>query len=398
MQDDEFASVAESESVEPTPDFSTFPQDDQPHPADQVNPALWPYYLFFRPRLFFIHFVLTAVPALTVLAAWAYGIASTINRMERNAMRSDQTVNEAMLGSWSVYWVVVATGGILSGGLYWLFGGWWYNKRLRFCGVHKGPMETMLGRRVYLYAALTLALPTIGMTLYETIKYPTPLDTFGGNDDYWLYLLFMIFPFWSIWTSYAGATTCFDLKRGKAILWFIVLPGIVYGLLFGVIIVIAMMPYIRFYESPDLASANTYRGQMMSFHYPGNWIKEPPDPALPAGEECVALEPPQDAYLSFRTFDYEGSPQTLFENYRDELRPSLGDLQPQGDMLTELGPFKGVGRVFETTINDQPCEVRLFICPRPNDQVLIVYQVIHTDHAELVDEGLGLVHRTWVWR
>jgi len=56
-------------------------------------------------------------------------------------------------------------------------------------------------------------------------------------------VLFLIFPFWSLWVSYTGAKTMFDVSPGKAKLWFLILPSAFYVLAFGLIATLfALMP------------------------------------------------------------------------------------------------------------------------------------------------------------
>lgn len=398
MRDEDSGPVAESQPADES--LSLFPPqapsaDDPLHPEESVNPALWPIYLFFKPRTFFVHFVLTAVPGLTVLAAWAYGVAGAIDELDSKA---DRPGMDQFFQSWQGYWITVVAVGIFGGAMYWLFGGWWYNVRLRYCGVRRGPLEAMLGRRVYLYAAQTLALPTIGLAIYETVAYPTPLAATEGVDDYWVYLLFLIFPFWSIWTSYVGATTCFELKRAKAILWFVILPGIFYGLIVGFVVAAMSMPYFNMYEAADLASPRVYTGRTMSFHYPGNWIPEAADSFTPADEEYAGFEPPQDAYLGFDVYAMDGTPTELFEALCEEFKQTMPDMQPHGPLLTRWGPIEGTGRVFRGTIEGEPYELQLIVSPRPGERAMVAHVFCHVDQLDLFNEGIKLIHRTWVWR
>jgi nucleoside recognition membrane protein YjiH len=46
-------------------------------------------------------------------------------------------------------------------------------------------------------------------------------------DEAWTTTL-LIFPFWSCFVSYRGSSTISNLKRGKALTWFLVLPSLVY--------------------------------------------------------------------------------------------------------------------------------------------------------------------------
>jgi hypothetical protein len=47
---------------------------------------------------------------------------------------------------------------------------------------------------------------------------------------------FVLFPFWSIATSYIGIRTLFAVVRWKAVTWFIVLPAMAYGITLGAIV------------------------------------------------------------------------------------------------------------------------------------------------------------------
>ena len=48
-------------------------------------------------------------------------------------------------------------------------------------------------------------------------------------------VLLLVFPFWSCVVSYRGVLARFDVRRGRARLWFLILPMALYLIAFGVI-------------------------------------------------------------------------------------------------------------------------------------------------------------------
>ena len=97
-------------------------------PATEPPGSQWLFYLFFKPRLFYQHFVVSPVPALTVIAAICFGIAEAANRLDD---RLDRVTAEA----WPAYWGIVAAAGLLGAAFTVVIGGWWYRYRLERCGA-----------------------------------------------------------------------------------------------------------------------------------------------------------------------------------------------------------------------------------------------------------------------
>ena len=59
-------------------------------------------------------------------------------------------------------------------------------------------------------------------------------------------LIILIFPFWSLVVSYIGVRTTFDVSKWRARTWFIILPGILYVVLFGGLTALyALMPALQ---------------------------------------------------------------------------------------------------------------------------------------------------------
>ena len=133
--------------------------------------------------------------------------------------------------SWLSYWVAVAVLGLISTAFIWTIGGWWYRKRLMWSGVSDPDAKTSW--LVYIYASFVYAAPALLGALIFTMAYADYVTYFDANESF--SLLFLVFPFWSLWVSYTGVKTMFDVAPGKARLWFLILPATIYVMMFGLI-------------------------------------------------------------------------------------------------------------------------------------------------------------------
>jgi hypothetical protein len=53
-----------------------------------------------------------------------------------------------------------------------------------------------------------------------------------------------VFPFWSLGTSFAAAITLFEVRRGRARLWFVILPALTYLVAYGALGVLAGLLFV----------------------------------------------------------------------------------------------------------------------------------------------------------
>ena len=136
-----------------------------------------------------------------------------------------------MAGSWLVYWPVVIAAGVVGAAFIWYVGGWWYNLRLRWSGA--GEFDKRQGRLLFTFAALVAAIPTLGYTIVATAVFPDYLAAWTSEEPWSAVLL--IFPFWSLAVSYRGIRAMFPVRTAPARLWFVILPGLAYLLILGVI-------------------------------------------------------------------------------------------------------------------------------------------------------------------
>ncbi|MBF0382814.1 MAG: hypothetical protein HQL69_17475 [Magnetococcales bacterium] len=146
---------------------------------------------------------------------------------------------EPVLESWVGYWSGVLLFGAIGGLFLWWIGGWWYKIRIKWSG-HRDP-DSRIARLVYVYSSFTRAGPTVVSIVFLSLFFDHYLD-YWQNPDFNLSPFLMIFPFWSLATSYIGVTTCFEVSKTKARIWFLILPVTFY--LLGLTVVVGLISYI----------------------------------------------------------------------------------------------------------------------------------------------------------
>lgn len=219
---------------------------DKPHSQPELidsqqamRPPLHPsglWDLFFSPSRFFAERTLDWSPY-HLVAIWIVGMSATIDRIDRNLIRADlgspRQGLEIFAEIWGGYWFIVLLGGLMSGAFIWLVGGWWYRVRLGWSGAMRADKRE--ARLVYIYASLVSALPSILVMVFATLLFKD-YAAYRSSEEYWSSLL-ILFLFWSVVVSYKGVMTRFDVHRGKAQLWFLWLPIMVYLVAAGAVLV-----------------------------------------------------------------------------------------------------------------------------------------------------------------
>ena len=206
----------------------------QLRPGDLVD-------LFSRPRLFFSGGINLGGVRNLLPVVWITGIAAQIDRINAEILRHDFDVERAtwaliepiVTGPWAYFWAWVLGFGIVTGGLIYLIGGWWYRMRLVFSGSGE-KTDKDLARQVYMFAGLVAALPSLLLAIGLNIYFPNYMAAY--NSDELVSSFLPIFIFWSVAVSYVGARQSFSLTPWKARLWFLVLPALFYLLLIGAVL------------------------------------------------------------------------------------------------------------------------------------------------------------------
>jgi len=200
--------------------------------GDSRHASFWLLYLYARPRRFFGHFQRTATWFSTLYASLLVGLAYAIDRVSLKIVQSELTgrpkIPEFLLESWAAYWVFCVVLGCVSAAMYYGLGGWWYRVRLGWAGAVEP--DKRVARQVYIFAILVTALPCVIITGIDSFRFSTPMVAESRGGPAWLIVVAL--AFYSIYVSYRGVRTVFDTVRWKAVVWFLVLPLLVYIMAF----------------------------------------------------------------------------------------------------------------------------------------------------------------------
>lgn len=351
-------------------------EDDPPHPA------FWLTYLFFMPNSFFRYFVLKHTPGLTVLCAWIYGIAGAIDRMDQKILLGK---GFQFIDSWGSYWLFAITAGIFGGIFYFIIGGWWYIVRLGFSGAKGSDMH--LARRVYLFASQVWAVPALLAATVETGRYNSPLEMATGSASYWD-LIIIIFPFWSVWTSYVGVCSAFPVRRNKARLWFLILPCLVYLLAF----LLSIGLFTGFADSvpADMKRLNTHESNTMYFSYPGNWVidtnKEDYDP-----DHSVYVEPiMQDAIIKVMIYESYNKSEEELEATLNGFREGM-EIGSLSSSFNTMGSYEGTGSEYKVLIEGNAYTLRQFASQVGDGVILEAFELYQSSAKSAVLPGFMLI-------
>ncbi len=190
--------------------------------------------LVLRPKEFFEHHFQKRQSPYLFLVVFVVGIARAIDKMETQFAQvglRGGVIGLPQANSWTAYWVSAVLSGVLYGGLSYCLGGWWYDVRVGWAG---GQRDRESSRFLYLYAAFIPGVlqvtAMLGNTLEDKQPFPHELEGIG------LMLVFgtlMFATFYSVYVSYRGVRTVMDTPRWGALIWFLILPGLIYTLVFG---------------------------------------------------------------------------------------------------------------------------------------------------------------------
>lgn len=167
-----------------------------------------------------------------------FGLSYSIDRLDRTFLKYDLKGNYEQLeliNNWYYYWGFSIFGAILSGLLFYYFGGWFYNLRVKWS---KGTPDKETSRFIYLYSSFIPSLPTVIYSIHLTFNQPKPyilMNEDGGEGIIFpLFILFLIF--YGIYVSYQGV--CVTMKPAKWLgrIWFLILPVFMYFIALAMIL------------------------------------------------------------------------------------------------------------------------------------------------------------------
>lgn len=354
--------------------------------------GLWLIYLFFRPKIFFRHFVVEHAPLLTALAAWLYGISGVMDQIGEELLKAEFSGRtnpyEFLLNSWYYYWLLCLLLGVIAGAIYFQLGGWWYRKRLEYSGAVEP--DASLARRVYLYASLVYAIPAVLYGIWETQHYTSPGDAREGMDNGWLLIIAALF--WSVYVSYRGVRTAFITRKWAARLWFAILPAALYSLSLVLVVAALLLSSGYFSEEPDISHPQTAQHAQCLVKYPSNWVCE--KSTSDEYPHWLTVEPLMaDAYISFTLFEHPIDPQGEIDyTYNDFVeRFTVRNKQP----IEYWGQYKGCGYTFEMEI-DQLTYQGVSFAAAIDFGGFEVTQLCRTD-ASNQQPGFDMIRNSFIW-
>ncbi len=348
--------------------------------------ALWIVYLFFRPRKFFRHFATESNAALTLVCAWFFGMSGVIDRLSTREVKG---LGEPFEENWLLRWLFIAGIGVVGGVMFYGIGGWWYRVRLGWAGATRA--DPFLARRVYLFASQILAVPTLLVTAFETISYDSPAAANMTEGSIW-WAFILICPFWASLASTIGVFTIFEVKRGLALLWFLILPWAIYLLVYFPFFTM-LLTGSDILAHPALKNPKTHESETLSFSYPRNWVIDKTNEAYDP-ECCVTVEPAlADAivkilvFFSDNTLDEELD--ASFAGYADGFR----DVQIDKS-ISSIGAFEGSLRSGTCTVHGNTYVVRFFIAQLESGAYLELQEFSLQKQEATLREGFDLIYST----
>lgn len=193
--------------------------------------------LFFRPSRYFAqlgHFDHTFA---IVFCAFVMGMASSIDRINQviislGALRELPMLNDSYLwfiNGWAHYWQNVLVSAFISALLLFYGGGWWYAVRLRWSDAKE--VVLVDARRLYTFQEFVYSAPFVIAAIVQTFMYANYAQVAPAK-NMWLYIA-LFFSLWSCWTSYAAVCAAYTLSKSKAMIFFLILPVVIYLLIFA---------------------------------------------------------------------------------------------------------------------------------------------------------------------
>ncbi len=202
------------------------------------------FHLFVKPRTFFSDQIALGNKPYLAFVLFIVGFGYFLERLDKNLLKIELGTETTTLwlgiaSSQSFFLGAGFVSAIISGVMIWHLGGWWYKKRLEWCGAMDDldfyDQETMVfdSRTVFVYSSFIRAFPSVLVALIA-------LPIHGSYYNYFIHesqadLLLLLFPVWSIIVSYIGVRTVFTVKKGLARLWFLILPLLLLALLIGLL-------------------------------------------------------------------------------------------------------------------------------------------------------------------
>jgi hypothetical protein len=346
--------------------------------------------LLFKPRTFFAGMTAPRDRNELFFLAFAAGLATAIGNSEATLLADPKSVNGH---NWGLYWLYLIGQGALYGiVIYWL-GAAWYRFRLRLAGVKA--TDIWVVRRIYLSAAMVLAVPIILKALIFTCVHDTPLAA-ALADPTWQTRVYAFFPLWSTVVGYIGVRTVFKPRGPGTPILFLILPGLFY-LLLAIVMFGRGSGGTALAEGPvsDIAHPKTFASETMSFSYPANWSVMKGDKDYDP-QRNVTVRPVQDARIIIfhLTPSGEMTCRVFAERVLEAIQNTFGALASPSSFEV-WGGFKGIGERFEGLFEGRAYVVRIFVAPVTEKTWLYILETSLKADDDRVLPGFELIRKTF---
>lgn len=242
-------------------------------------------------------------------------------------------------------------GAVVAGALWYFLMGSWYALRVRLCSPQG--MSWKLSRRAFIFSELVYALPcAVGIAIWWVIQDQSFLIA--------AQMVIALFIFWSIYVSYRGARTLFRAARIRALVLFVVLPGMLYGAAFAI-------PSLLVYTKSPLADV-PFEDAVFRMRRPANWkVMKSPGPGsvqfhIPGFGSFVAAV----ADLEGVTIDLEATVQAMAQKMGADFNTVPREL----DTFQTWGRYSGHGRRISMNVDGKETVVRIFCGSLPDGRLL----------------------------
>ncbi|MBS1611779.1 MAG: YIP1 family protein [Bacteroidetes bacterium] len=188
--------------------------------------------LFFNPKIFFVRYVTYGTrPGYFPVLALIIGISSAMDRIDRRLMQLDtkgKIDSAGAINEWLGYWVIAFIAGGIGAIFLYYIGGWIFNLRVKWSG---GTDDLYKSRELYVYSSFVSSVCALIATVILTIGNERPYmpDDFSIFDVI-AFILICASLVYSFRVAYIGVIATTGAIPKKAMLWFIIIPAILYTL------------------------------------------------------------------------------------------------------------------------------------------------------------------------
>ncbi|MFG0273757.1 MAG: hypothetical protein ACF8QF_01740 [Phycisphaerales bacterium] len=368
------------------------PFEESP-PFEPRGPLRWAM-LWIAPARFFAGMRGRHRPFLSTFAMIIAGMAAIADRLDSARLaaelRGDPSPAASQQATWLGEWLTIVFFGFVAGLFIYGIGGEWHRLRLRFCAVRKP--DPILSRQVYITARLVFAIPMLIAVVALTATYASPDEAY--HDGPWLLDFGLLATaFWASLSNYHGVRATFDVRRGRAIFWFVALPWAWYTTL------VVVFGALFFFATPDGSASLTprpFRAATWSFDHPVGWPIDTEQPGYdPARFLRIVAHP--DGWIEIERYHSTVTPREEIAVTLDAYAVDFGPMR-DASAFTEWAGLSGVGRVAIGQWEGLPLKFRVFATALDDGEIFEVREGWLVRDEDAVQPGFEMIRSSFSLR